>query len=1291
MSADATTSTAPNQKPADTARNLSLLAAAAEELIGIPHGDVDEAVRKALSTIGRLFEAKRVAILLPDQTGKRLETAWEWGAEGTVRDAEEPAVKEMPEHDGPLCAVEVASMADTPFRRRLLERGTGRIALITLKNQEAGKGTIIIETGSDTPDIDEEQRQVALITARMVAGAIERSESASRQRKIAHRLESAIKTGGIGTWELDLGKGRFSWDGTMYRIYGQTPESFSGRYDDWVGLLHPEDREWAVEERGETGNVVPDHVKVFRIVRPSGEIRYIKASTSIYKDSRGRATRLIGTNMDVTEEKQAELRLEHERDILSAGPVFTIEWSNEKNWPVTFVSDNVRHSLGYTPEEMKSAEFRYAELIHPDDLRRIVTEVGENMEKGTDLFEQSYRIKCKGGEYRWFFDFTQFRREPATGLVTAIQGYMYDQSAHKRTELERDQQQDRLMQVLEGTRAGTWQWDIQTGQTWFNEHWAEMIGYSLEELGELSIDTWMRFAHPDDLEESGRLLQEHFSGEKPYYEFESRMRHKDGHWIWVLDRGKVSRWSEDGQPILMSGTHQDITDRKRMEETALQKSKELEALYEGIQDGIVIADIATKRILHCNHVAEEMTGRDRTVLESLTVEILHPKEVLEETLKGFELQAKGMLKTIESEILHTSGKRIPVSIMTSRVVYKENPCLMGIFRDISESRADRIKIEASNQQLQAANQQLQASEQQLMAANQQLQASEQQLMAANQQLQASQQQLEATSSELREKQELQELMTGISIKLMNTDSKRTVRSVQEALARIGAHINAGNLTLFERSSEEEALEPTLYWHEKSLHDGLAHHGKIPLSPLPSWIGENLPTGPVFLDRIGSMPAQVQDEIRRCFPMKGDSLLLLPMTDGGRLAGILCVEWLLRPAINTVHFPLLHLAGELLFGALNRHRWAEEITQREEQYRSIFENIQDVYMEIELKKKTITEITPSVIQFGYRREEVLHTDSMQYYLDHAEIKQLYRTLLRQRGITDYELHLRKRNGEACTVSFSGEIMPPSGVRSARAAGTIRDITQRKRHEAQIQENIRLKNDFISMVSHELRTPLFSILGFSSMLLKEVDRPRTETHKEFLSIIHDESTRLSTLIEDVLTISRIDAGKDKYQPKALDPAHAVAEVMKTLQRSAATAKLTMTSEPPERMFMVVFDENALKQVLMNLISNAIKFTPAGGSVTIRLKEGEGHGIIEVEDTGIGIPKKDIEKVFEKFYRCEQSAIQAKGTGLGLAIVKDILAFQGGAVSVTSRLGKGSAFRIALPLEASATHAGQAMETA
>lgn len=178
---------------------------------------------------------------------------------------------------------------------------------------------------------------------------------------------------------------------------------------------------------------------------------------------------------------------------------------------------------------------------------------------------------------------------------------MLDMIRGSRAEIKRER--SRLRDVIEGTHVGTWEWNIQTGATEFNERWAEIIGYTLEEISPTSIETWANFVHPDDMEESEKQLQRHFAGECPYYQCEARMRHKAGHWVWVLDRGKVSKSTENGQPLMMYGTHQDITEQKE-NELRLHLAA---SVYEHVSDGIMITD-TQGTILDVNAAFCRLTG-----------------------------------------------------------------------------------------------------------------------------------------------------------------------------------------------------------------------------------------------------------------------------------------------------------------------------------------------------------------------------------------------------------------------------------------------------------------------------------------------------------------------------------------------------------------------------------------------------------------------------------------------------------------------------------------------------------
>ena len=170
-------------------------------------------------------------------------------------------------------------------------------------------------------------------------------------------------------------------------------------------------------------------------------------------------------------------------------------------------------------------------------------------------------LACSFGVYRMLDHRRLLRLEVAQATLSLDN----ELSQRRMSEEALGDERRRLNSILEGTRVGTWEWNVQTGETIFNERWAEIVGYSLSELSPVSIETWLKLAHPDDSAKSGELLEKVFGKDLDYYECEARMLHKSGEWVWVLDRGKVFAWTDDGRPLKMFGTHQDITERKKSE------------------------------------------------------------------------------------------------------------------------------------------------------------------------------------------------------------------------------------------------------------------------------------------------------------------------------------------------------------------------------------------------------------------------------------------------------------------------------------------------------------------------------------------------------------------------------------------------------------------------------------------------------------------------------------------------------------------------------------------------------
>ncbi len=230
---------------------------------------------------------------------------------------------------------------------------------------------------------------------------------------------------------------------------------------------------------------------------------------------------------------------------------------------------------------------------------------------------------------------------------------------------------------------------------------------------------------------------------------------------------------------------------------------------------------------------------------------------------------------------------------------------------------------------------------------------------------------------------------------------------------------------------------------------------------------------------------------------------------------------------------------------------------------------------------------------------------------------------------------------------------------------------------LRELDRLKGDFINSASHELRTPLTSITGYSEFLEDEVGGPLTADQRGFVTQIQEGAKRLQRIVDDMLDFARLEAGSFKLVVREADLGLLVQEELAFVQPQAQDARVTLRTELPSEALRVPMDPSRIGQVLLNLLGNAIKFTPAGGEVTIAVRRERDKVRVEVRDTGIGISADHLERLFQKFFQVDPSMTRERGgAGLGLSIAKALVEAHGGAIGVTSRIGHGSVFWFTLP---------------
>jgi two-component system, OmpR family, phosphate regulon sensor histidine kinase PhoR len=256
------------------------------------------------------------------------------------------------------------------------------------------------------------------------------------------------------------------------------------------------------------------------------------------------------------------------------------------------------------------------------------------------------------------------------------------------------------------------------------------------------------------------------------------------------------------------------------------------------------------------------------------------------------------------------------------------------------------------------------------------------------------------------------------------------------------------------------------------------------------------------------------------------------------------------------------------------------------------------------------------------------------------------------------------------SFAVTAAPVQAASHKGAVLVLHEITDLRRLE-------RVRQDFVANVSHEFRTPLTAIQGFAETLLGgALEDP--VNRRRFVEIIREHATRLARLTEDLLKLSRIEAGQLKLEFRPVSVSQLVESCVETAQLKAVPKQLALQVRLPEGLPPVRGDANSLQEVLQNLLDNALQYTPAGGKIDVSASCSDGRVVVTVADTGIGIPQAEQERIFERFYRVDAArSREAGGTGLGLSIARHIMEAHGGRLWVESAVGEGSRFHFSVPI--------------
>ncbi|MEE3716332.1 response regulator [Tumidithrix elongata RA019] len=826
--------------------------------------------------------------------------------------------------------------------------------------------------------------------------------------------------------------------------------------------------------------------------------------------------------------------------------------------------------------------------------------------------------------------------------------------------IELEQTQERLQLAIEGSGIGLWDWSVQTGAMTINQRWAEMLGYTLEELEPIGIDTWQHNAHPEDLQKLSIDLESHFRQETKIYERELRMRHKSDAWFWILCKGKVVDWDAEGKPLRMIGTHLDINDRKQAElRLALQNSiLERIAKAEPLPDILDALALATEdqtegglcSILFCDregklhygaapHLPEEYNqniegiaigeGIGPCVTAAFRKEPVIIPDIataqLSQDYKDLAL-AHGLRACWSVPVFASDGSVLATFAVQYRELHHPQERELKAIALVTNLVKIAIEQELATQALEQLNQELEDRVAQRTAALQQSEAS------------------------LRE-------------------------------AQLIAHLGSWELDVQTRKITWTAEIFRIF-------------GLDPNSPEPTY--EAL-LGYFPTDDRNRFIHLIDRAIQLGEPSETDLQII-------RADGSLGYIFAKAEVIWNQDAQVTRLFG-ITMDISDRKAIQEALKRSEERSRATLLALPDLVYRVNRKGQYIDFLVSPQGRNLVEPQQVIGKylpEVLPYDIAESQCS------LIQQALATQTVQIQEQQVQLDGKQIYEEVrVAPCG--NDEVVFFIRDISDRKQAEAQLQQTnqelaraTRLKDEFLANMSHELRTPLNAILGMTEGLEDGVFGSVSDRQLKAFKTIERSGNHLLELITDILDVAKIESGKIELECAPIDITPLCQSSLTFIKQQALKKNIQIESRLPPNLPELYVDERRIRQVLINLLSNAVKFTPENGRITLEVtritsspiekesgsalrlaKEKRAFLQIAVIDTGIGISPENIKKLFQPFIQID-SALNRKydGTGLGLALVKRLVELHGGEVGLTSEVGVGSCFTIALPCVASAT---------
>lgn len=559
------------------------------------------------------------------------------------------------------------------------------------------------------PYMTEEKSFEGVVTSFTDITAHKLMEIALKDRE--ERLSLAYTAGNLGLWDCDFKKGTVLLNEEWSELLGYAHFEMIKNLEEWRHLVHPEDEpsmnaEWERHVSGETDMFEVEH----RLRTKSGDWKWVLTRGRVTEwDSSGAPSRAVGIHMDISRLKAAE-KAAQDREArleiaLSAGELGM--WEQDCRSGLVYYSPEWSGMLGYNVDDLQPDISTWDNLLHPDDKDTVLAQWSRHVEEHTEMFEMENRLRTKTGEWRWFLSRGRVTERDAEGRPVRAAGVNMDITPLKQTEAALQESQERLQLAMAGGDLGLWDTNFETGASVYNEQWAEMLGYTLDEISP-DLSAWDRLVHTDDRQRVIDAWERHTEGRTEMFEAEHRLRTKSGAWKWILTRGKAIQWGARGNPIRGVGIHMDISRLKKAEKFLKERDERFALALTGGGLGLWDADFIAGTARFNEQWVEHIDFPRREALQDLKTweAAIHPDDK-EPVMREWKRHAAGETDTFEHAYRLPSKSGDWVWLLSrGRITERDssgNPArAIGIHMDISQLKAVEAALKDREERLSLA-------------------------------------------------------------------------------------------------------------------------------------------------------------------------------------------------------------------------------------------------------------------------------------------------------------------------------------------------------------------------------------------------------------------------------------------------------------------------------------------------------------------------------------------------------------------------------------------------------------